>query len=123
MCYYSSVRMSSTNLLDLLPAEVEQLAESLGAPCYRGRQLASWIFRKGVVDLEAMSDLPREFRAALAQSARVDALSEQPAFSAALGVAIADIRAGRDATQSLRAARRAMAGAPAASNALRWTGY
>ena len=72
MCYYSSVRMSSTNLLDLLPAEVEQLAESLGAPCYRGRQLASWIFRKGVVDLEAMSDLPRDFRAALAQSARVD---------------------------------------------------
>ena len=51
---------------------MEQLAESLGAPPYRGRQLASWIFTKGVVDVDAMSDLPRDFRAALAQSTRVD---------------------------------------------------
>ncbi len=64
--------MSSTNLLDLSPAEMEELAESLGAPRYRGRQLAGWIFGKGVVDLEAMSDLPRDFRAALAGRARVE---------------------------------------------------
>jgi 23S rRNA (adenine2503-C2)-methyltransferase len=64
--------MSSTNLLDLSPAEMEELAESLGAPRYRGRQLAGWIFTKGAVDLEAMSDLPRDFRAALADAVRVD---------------------------------------------------
>ncbi|MFI5374797.1 MAG: 23S rRNA (adenine(2503)-C(2))-methyltransferase RlmN [Candidatus Rokuibacteriota bacterium] len=58
--------MSSTNLLDCSPAEMEALAESLGAPRYRGRQLARWIFARGVVDLEAMSDLPRDFRAELA---------------------------------------------------------
>src|SRR6266851_2020697 len=50
--------MSSTNLLDLSPAEMEALAESLGAEPYRGRQLAQWIFVKGVTDLAAMSDLP-----------------------------------------------------------------
>jgi len=64
--------MSSTNLLDLSPAEMEALAESLGAPPYRGRQLAQWIFVKGVTDLAAMSDLPRDFRAALAARASVD---------------------------------------------------
>jgi len=64
--------MSSTNLLDLTLAEMEALAESLGAPRYRGRQLAGWIFAKGVVDLDAMSDLPKDFRAALEAQARVD---------------------------------------------------
>jgi 23S rRNA (adenine2503-C2)-methyltransferase len=64
--------MSSTNLLDCSPAELEVLAESLGAPRYRGRQLARWIFARGVVDLEAMTDLPRDFRAALAARATVD---------------------------------------------------
>jgi 23S rRNA (adenine2503-C2)-methyltransferase len=59
------------NLLDLSPAEMESLAESLGAPRYRGRQLAQWIYAKGVTDLEAMSDLPRDFRAALAARAAV----------------------------------------------------
>jgi 23S rRNA (adenine2503-C2)-methyltransferase len=60
------------NLLDLTPAEMEALAESLGAPRYRGRQLAQWIFVKGVTDLDAMSDLPRDFRAALAGQARLE---------------------------------------------------
>ena len=64
--------MSSTNLLDCSPAELAALAESLGAPRYRGRQLARWIFARGVVDLEAMTDLPRDFRAALAARVTVD---------------------------------------------------
>ncbi len=51
---------------------MEDLAESLGAPRYRGRQLAQWIFTKGVTDLDAMSDLPRDFRAALAAQATVE---------------------------------------------------
>jgi 23S rRNA (adenine2503-C2)-methyltransferase len=59
------------NLLDLSPAEMENLAENLGAPRYRGRQLAQWIYAKGVTDLEAMSDLPKDLRAALAARAAV----------------------------------------------------
>ena len=51
---------------------MEALAEALGAPRYRGRQLAGWIFAKGVVDLNAMSDLPKDFRAALAGKAQVE---------------------------------------------------
>ena len=40
--------MSRTNLVGTLPAALEELAESLGASRYRGRQLATWIYRKGV---------------------------------------------------------------------------
>jgi 23S rRNA (adenine2503-C2)-methyltransferase len=58
--------MSSSNLIGLLPSELEDLAVELGASPYRGRQLATWIYRKGVVDLESMTDLPKEFRTALA---------------------------------------------------------
>jgi 23S rRNA (adenine2503-C2)-methyltransferase len=57
--------MSSQNLVGLLPSELEDLAISLGASRYRGRQLATWMYRKGVLDLDAMSDLPKDFRAAL----------------------------------------------------------
>lgn len=51
---------------------MEALAESLGAEPYRGRQLAQWIFVKGVTDLETMSDLPKDFRAALAARASAE---------------------------------------------------
>jgi 23S rRNA (adenine2503-C2)-methyltransferase len=62
--------MSRTNLVGTLPAALEDLAESLGASPYRGRQVATWIYRKGVVDLDAMTDLPRDFRARLAETAQ-----------------------------------------------------
>ena len=64
--------MSHLNLLELLPSELEKLAERLGQPRYRGRQLAVWLFRKGVLDLEAVSDLPKEFRQRLAAEASID---------------------------------------------------
>ena len=60
--------MSRSNLAGLLPSELEDLAVSLGASRYRGRQLAAWLYRKGVRDLEAMTDLPKDFRARLAES-------------------------------------------------------
>jgi 23S rRNA (adenine2503-C2)-methyltransferase len=63
--------MSERNLIGMLPSELEELAVELGASRYRGRQLATWIYRKGVMDLDAMTDLPREFRAALAERAVV----------------------------------------------------
>ena len=61
--------MSPTNLVGLLPSELEDLAVELGASRYRGRQLATWIYRKNVVDLESMTDLPKDFKAALSERA------------------------------------------------------
>ena len=63
--------MSLTNLLDLLPAEIESLVESLGAPRYRGRQIADWIYRKGVREFGSMTNLPRDLREALPEQATV----------------------------------------------------
>jgi 23S rRNA (adenine2503-C2)-methyltransferase len=62
--------MSRRNVVGMLPAELEDLAVEVGASRYRGRQLATWLYRKGVVTLDAMSDLPKDFRAAVAE--RVD---------------------------------------------------
>ncbi len=61
--------MSLLNLIGLTPVELEDLAVDLGASRYRGRQLATWLYRKGVTSLEAMSDLPNDFRARLAERA------------------------------------------------------
>ena len=63
--------MSGISLVGLLPAELEDLAVELGASRYRGRQLATWLYRKGVLDLDAMSDLPRDFRIALGERAEI----------------------------------------------------
>ncbi len=64
--------MSRVNLVGLEPSALEALAVDLGASRYRGRQLATWIHRKGVLDLDAMSDLPKEFRARLDERAVID---------------------------------------------------
>jgi len=61
--------MSRLNLVGMLPSEMEDLAVELGASRYRGRQLATWIYRKGALALDEMTDLPREFRTALAERA------------------------------------------------------
>jgi 23S rRNA (adenine2503-C2)-methyltransferase len=64
--------MSRVNLVGLLPAELEDLAVELGASRYRGRQLATWIYRKGTIELETMSDLPKDFRARLVERAVIE---------------------------------------------------
>jgi 23S rRNA (adenine2503-C2)-methyltransferase len=61
--------MSRLNLIGLLASELEDLAVAWGASRYRGRQLATWIYRKGVADLDAMSDLPKEWRALVGERA------------------------------------------------------
>jgi len=64
--------MSRVNLAGLLPSELEDLAVELGASRYRGRQLAAWVYRKGVFDLEAMTDLPKDFRERLTERAVIE---------------------------------------------------
>ena len=63
--------MSPTNLIGMLPSELEDLAVELGASRYRGRQLATWMYRKSVFALDAMSDLAKDFRSALSENRTV----------------------------------------------------
>ena len=53
---------------------------------------------------------------------RVEVLAENPPLAAALERAIADLRSGRDATESMRAARRALTGEPTSGRATGWSG-
>jgi 23S rRNA (adenine2503-C2)-methyltransferase len=81
--------MPTVNLLEALPEEMVRLAEGWGEPGYRGRQLARWIYQKGVTDVDRMSNLPKAFRDRLAVEASVRA----PAVVAS--------RASRDGSQKL----------------------
>ena len=62
--------MSRVNLVGLLPSEMEDLAIELGASRYRGRQLATWLYRKGVLDLEEDLDFLVTYDKRLAEAAR-----------------------------------------------------
>jgi 23S rRNA (adenine2503-C2)-methyltransferase len=53
------------NLLDLDLADCEALAVALGSKAFHGRNLFKWIHKHGVLDLDAMTDIPKALRAAL----------------------------------------------------------
>ncbi len=61
----------AVELLGLGVTELEALAESLGEPRYRGRQIARWLYGHGVDAVGAMTDLPRAFRERLQASSRI----------------------------------------------------
>lgn len=59
------------NLLNLTKAEMRDWMVSLGEPAYRVSQIERWIYREHVWDFDDMTDLPRAFRARLANEASV----------------------------------------------------
>ncbi len=58
-----------TNLLGLAREEFERFMADLGEKPYRARQLMKWIYKQGVADFEAMTDLGKALRAKLAEHA------------------------------------------------------
>ena len=52
---------------DLELDELEAYLASAGAPLFHARQIFQWIYRRGVDDFDAMTDLGRELRAALSR--------------------------------------------------------
>jgi 23S rRNA (adenine2503-C2)-methyltransferase len=57
---------SRTDLTELERSELEEVLASRGLPRFRARQIFQWVYRHGVTDLAAMTDLPRELREQLA---------------------------------------------------------
>jgi 23S rRNA (adenine2503-C2)-methyltransferase len=53
------------DLADLDRAGLEAALEERGQERFRAKQIFRWIYRRGVTDIEAMTDLPRALRAAL----------------------------------------------------------
>ncbi|HYN08718.1 MAG TPA: 23S rRNA (adenine(2503)-C(2))-methyltransferase RlmN [Vicinamibacterales bacterium] len=52
--------------------ELEQALADLGAPRYRGRQVFHWIYRRGVTDFNAMTNLAHDLREKLAATFQLD---------------------------------------------------
>lgn len=63
--------MAHLNLLDLSPDEISALCVSAGEKAYRGRQVAAWIFRRGVSSFGEMSDISKTTREKLAAIAEI----------------------------------------------------
>jgi 23S rRNA (adenine2503-C2)-methyltransferase len=59
------------NLLDLDLAGCESLVVSLGFKTFHGRNLFKWVHKHGVIQYDAMSDVPKALRAALTESVRL----------------------------------------------------
>src|SRR5579864_5476216 len=67
----SSSVTERTNLLGLPRPALEAFVSKLGSRPFRARQLMSWIYKRGVADFAAMTDLARDFRSRLAEQAEV----------------------------------------------------
>jgi 23S rRNA (adenine2503-C2)-methyltransferase len=60
-----------TNLLDLDPPQLAAFVSGLGEKPFRGRQLKRWIHHAGASGFDAMTDMAKEFREKLAQTAEI----------------------------------------------------
>ena len=74
------------SLLDLDLPRLEDLAVSLGEPNFRGRQLWQWLHDRRAPSLEAMANLPKDFRARLAERFAAWTLTELAHRTAADGL-------------------------------------
>ena len=60
-----------TNLLGMSPDGLGQFFEACGEKPFRARQLMQWMYQRGVVDVDAMTDLSKALRASLAETAEI----------------------------------------------------
>src|SRR3954451_24382154 len=51
----------------MLLSELEEFVRNRGLPPYRAKQITDWVYKKRVSSFDAMSDLPNELRAQLAE--------------------------------------------------------
>lgn len=59
------------NLLDLDKEGMESFLVSLGGKAFHGRNVLKWIHKHGIVDFDAMTDIPKSLRAGLEDVAEV----------------------------------------------------
>lgn len=78
-----SARSGKPNLVGLTGDELVQYFESINETRYRARQIMRWIYQRGVLDFDQMTDLSRKLRGQLADSA---SLSLPPTISKELAV-------------------------------------
>ena len=60
------------NLYDLAPAQLQRTLSEAVSPPFRAKQIAEWMHNRGVNSFDAMSNLPRDLRAQLADQFTLD---------------------------------------------------
>jgi len=75
----------AVHLTGLTRGELERFAEGVGEPAYRGRQLFVALQRRRLRTFEEMTDLPKPFRARLAEAATASTLTVESRYVAADG--------------------------------------
>jgi len=75
------LKMDVQSITGMLLSELEAVCISMGAPAYRAKQMLSWVYEKGVMSFDQMTNLPKDFRHQLSEkyqvfSARVDAINQ-----------------------------------------------
>ncbi len=66
-----------TLLRSLVPEQFAALADELGVPAYRGRQIREWTFKHGVRNWDEMKNVPAALRAVLAERFELAGLTRQ----------------------------------------------
>jgi len=66
----------------MLPEELTALLTAQGVPAFRGKQVFAWLHRRLVTEAAAMTDLPAELRATLAERYAITALRAEQTASA-----------------------------------------
>jgi 23S rRNA (adenine2503-C2)-methyltransferase len=66
-----SVADKRMDLVGMDRTDLEAVAEALGEPSYRGRQIYQWIYQRGVTDFTDMLNLSKAARARLAEKYRI----------------------------------------------------
>ncbi|MFH0777929.1 MAG: 23S rRNA (adenine(2503)-C(2))-methyltransferase RlmN [Candidatus Eisenbacteria bacterium] len=65
-------RSTPRNILGLLPEEIADLIQPLGARKYTASQVFGWVYAKGVRDFDSMHNLPKALRKSLAEKFAIE---------------------------------------------------
>ena len=60
-----TVSTNKVNLLGLPNGDLERFVVGLGEKPFRARQILKWIYQRGVLDFDAMTDLSKSLRTML----------------------------------------------------------
>jgi 23S rRNA (adenine2503-C2)-methyltransferase len=60
------------NLYDLAPAELDDALRERVSPAFRAKQVEEWLHVRGVASFDAMTNIPKELRAKLAEEFTID---------------------------------------------------
>ena len=74
-----------TNLLGMSQGDLERFFASLGEKPFRARQVMQWLYQRGVVEFDAMTDLSKPLRATLEGSAEIALPDVQSRYESADG--------------------------------------